>query len=369
MPVFAQEDTAVPGIVITHVPASSQTYIGSPSICILPNGKYVASHDFFGPNSQEATNAKTEIFESADKGQSWKKIAELNQFWSGLFVHKSKLYLMGTRNGEGDCVIRRSADGGHTWTNPVDEKTGLLIPAREGIGYHTSSMPVLDAKGKLWRGMEEVKPGGPWGGFKAFVMSVKENRDLLYAKNWTVSNKLQMDKDLGKGAEWLEGNAVMDPDGNVVDILRVHYGPDTLAAMINISRNGKKAIFNPAAGFITLPGASKKFNIKKDPKLNKYWTLTNAVPEEYRSGYMERTRNTVCLLSSDDLVNWQQHGIILQGKNVAKHGFQYLDWQFDGDDLIAAVRTAYDDDFGGADNQHNANYLIFYRVKDFRSIR
>jgi hypothetical protein len=367
--VFAQNSSTVPGVVITHVPASSKMYIGSPSICILPDGKYVASHDFFGPNSQEATHAKTEIFESADKGQSWKKIAELNQFWSGLFVHKGKLYLMGTRNGEGDCVIRRSADGGHTWTNPADDKTGLLIPAKEGVGYHTSSMPVLNAKGKLWRGMEQVKPGGPWGGFNAFVMSVKKNKNLLYAKNWTLSNKLQMDKSFGKGTEWLEGNAVMDPDGNIVDVLRVHYGPDTIAAVINISKDGKKAGFNPATGFITLPGASKKFNIKKDSNTNKYWTLTNAVPEEYRSGYMERTRNTVYLLSSDDLIHWQQHGIILQGKNVAKHGFQYLDWQFEGDDLITAVRTAYDDEFGGADNQHNANYLIFYRVKDFRSIR
>lgn len=364
--VSAQSPALVPGTVITHVPASTKTYIGSPSICILPDGKYVASHDFFGPNSKMKTQAVTEVFESVDRGASWKKIAELNQFWSGLFMHKGKLYLMGTRNSEGDCIIRQSADGGHTWTNPVDSNSGLLIPAKDSVGYHTSSVPILLAKGKLWRGMEEVKPGGPWGGFKAFVMSVKANKNLLHAKNWTISNKLAMDKNLGKGNTWLEGNAVLDPKGNVVDVLRVNYNADTLAAVIKISDDGKKASFDPATGFVTLPGATKKFNIRKDPVTRKYWTLTNAIPDEYKGGNVERTRNTVSLFSSDDLIHWKNHGIILQGANVAKHGFQYLDWQFDGDDIVAAVRTAYDDETGGADNQHNANYFTFYRIKNFR---
>jgi len=41
----------VPGIVVAYSPASSGKYIGSPSIAIMPNGDYVASHDFFGPKS------------------------------------------------------------------------------------------------------------------------------------------------------------------------------------------------------------------------------------------------------------------------------------------------------------------------------
>ncbi len=356
----------VPGVVITYIAANTKIYIGSPSICILPNGNYVASHDFFGPNSKFKTNAKTEIFESADKGVSWKKIAEMNQFWSGLFLHKGKLYLMGTRNSEGDCVIRRSDDGGHNWTDPVDEKTGLLIAAKDGIGYHTSSVPVITAKGKIWRAMEAVKAGGPWGGFKAFVMSVKRNRNLLVAKNWTISEKLEMDKTLGKGNTWLEGNTVQDTKGNIVNILRVNYAADTIAAMLQVSKKGKQLSFDATNGFITLPGASKKFNIRKDNKTGLYWTLTNAIPDEYKGGNAERTRNTVCLLSSADLIHWKNHEIILQGKNVAKHGFQYLDWQFEGDDIIAAVRTAYDDEAGGADNQHNANYFTFYRITKFR---
>ncbi|GAB3913643.1 hypothetical protein GCM10028803_58060 [Larkinella knui] len=40
----------VPGVIVAHSPASSGLYIGSPSLCMLPNGDYLASHDLFGPN-------------------------------------------------------------------------------------------------------------------------------------------------------------------------------------------------------------------------------------------------------------------------------------------------------------------------------
>ena len=58
--------------------------------------------------------------------------------------------------------------------------------------------------------------------------------------------------------------------------------------------------------------------------------------------------------------------VLLQHPDTAKHGFQYVDWRFDGEDLIAACRTAFDDDQGGAHNFHDANYLTFHRIADFR---
>ena len=64
----------VPGVVIDHSPASSGIYIGSPSLAVLPDGDYVASHDFFGPGS---SNNRTAVFRSRDRGQSWGKLAEL----------------------------------------------------------------------------------------------------------------------------------------------------------------------------------------------------------------------------------------------------------------------------------------------------
>jgi hypothetical protein len=49
-----------------------------------------------------------------------------------------------------------------------------------------------------------------------------------------------------------------------------------------------------------------------------------------------------------------------------KHAFQYVDWQFDGEDLVVASRTAFDDDEGGAHRAHDANFMTFHRVEKFR---
>ena len=51
------DDSKVPGIVVAYSPASSGKYIGSPSLAVLPNGDYVASHDFCGPESNEHKRA------------------------------------------------------------------------------------------------------------------------------------------------------------------------------------------------------------------------------------------------------------------------------------------------------------------------
>lgn len=64
-PVHAQS-SKVPGVVVNHIPAHTGIYIGSPSICILPNGDYVASHDQFGPNSTEHERAVTAVYKSTN---------------------------------------------------------------------------------------------------------------------------------------------------------------------------------------------------------------------------------------------------------------------------------------------------------------
>ncbi|WP_298645867.1 hypothetical protein [uncultured Proteiniphilum sp.] len=58
--------------------------------------------------------------------------------------------------------------------------------------------------------------------------------------------------------------------------------------------------------------------------------------------------------------------IVLAHPDVEKHGFQYIDWQFEGDDIIFLSCTAYDDESGGANNNHDANFLTFHRIEDFR---
>ncbi len=367
---LAVETPVVPGVIIDHSPASSGIYIGSPSLVILPNGDYVASHDEFGPQSTEHRRAVSHIFTSRDRGASWKKISTIDgAFWSTLFTHRGGLYLLGPDKHHGNVLIRRSADGGLTWTTPTNSTTGLLRGDGE---YHCAPMPVIEHAGRLWRAMERRDPPVAWGiNYCAGMFSIPVDADLLNATNWTCSNFLPSDRAWNGGdmGAWLEGNAVVTPAGDLVDVLRVQTkSPDEKAALVRISPDGKIASFDPAKGFVAFPGGAKKFSIRLDPQSKSYWALASIVLDRHRADNPGRIRNTLALTSSSDLVHWTVRCILLYHPDVTKHGFQYVDWQFDGDDMIAACRTAYDDGLGGAHNNHDANFLTFHRWKNFRKL-
>jgi hypothetical protein len=361
----------VPGIVVDYIPASARTYIGSPSICILPNGDYIASHDYFGPGSTEYQQALTAVFRSADKGNSWQKISEINgQFWSNLFVHNGSLHIMGTWKHHGNLIIRKSTDGGFTWTKPSDNRTGLL---REGE-YHTAPMPMVVHDGRIWRAVENAKSNTTaWGiRYGATVFSAPLESDLLNASSWVNTNSLAYDPAYldGKFGGWLEGNAVVTPEGKIVNILRVattEPGRD-LAAIVDISDDGLKASFDPETGFIDFVGGARKFSIRYDEISGHYLTICNMISKGFEDMNAGSVRNTLAIKSSSDLKQWNVHRILLQHPDVKKHGFQYVDWQFDGKDIIYLSRTAYDDEFGGANNYHDANYLTFHRIKNYRKL-
>ncbi|HPC17644.1 MAG TPA: sialidase family protein [Candidatus Hydrogenedentes bacterium] len=361
----------VPGVVINHIPASEQRYVGSPALAVLADGAYVASHDEFGPKSQYHSNAVSHIFRSDDKGLTWRETARIEgAFWSSLFVHRGALYLLGTHREYGNILIRRSDDGGATWTVPRDADSGLIAQGE----YHCAPMPVIEHKGRLWRGMEDAAGGDKWGHrFRALMMSVKTEADLLKAKSWRFSNCLARNPEWLGGAfnAWLEGNAVVTPKGDIVDILRVDITPKMKtehAAIVRVSAKGRKASFDPDKDFIPFPGGSKKFAIRWDPQTKKYWSLVNYIPEKHQAGRPASTRNTLALASSPDLRAWTIQCVLLYHPDVEKHGFQYVDWLFESGDIIAVCRTAFDDGLGGAHNMHDANFLTFHRFKNFRTL-
>lgn len=358
----------VPGIVVNHIPASTKTFIGSPGICILPNGDYLASHDHFGPGSTEHQQALTAVFRSTDRGKTWKKISEIHgQFWSNLFVHNDLLYIMGTYKHHGNFIIRRSTDGGMTWSEPSDSKNGLILEGE----YHTAPMPVIVHNGRLWRAIENARSTTTaWGiRYSAMVISAAIDDDLLDAASWRATESLPHDSAyLGsKFGGWLEGNAVVTPEGKLVDMLRVatsEKGRD-IAAIVEISDDGLHASFDPSAGFFDFAGGARKFSVRYDTKNKRYWTISNMITEEFYDLPAGSVRNTLVLKSSADLRTWSIHKILLRHPDVKKHGFQYVDWLFDGKDIIFLSRTAFDDEYGGANNYHDANYLTFHRIRKY----
>ncbi len=160
--------TQVPGVIISHVPASTGRYIGSPSICILADGTYLATHDEFGPDSDQKTGADTRVFRSSDRGESWEEIALIApQFWSTIFEQNGAVYLIGTAYEYGELQIRKSTDGGFNWTTPEDEKNGLLDEGE----FHCAPQPIVRHNGRIWRAMEDSQAEVGGNGPRAFAFS------------------------------------------------------------------------------------------------------------------------------------------------------------------------------------------------------
>ncbi|MBA7577250.1 hypothetical protein ES708_19097 [subsurface metagenome] len=359
----------VPGTVIAHSPAHTEKYIGSPSIVVLPDGDYIVSHDHFGPGGRRLLYKETLIYRSVDRGKTWTKLATIqNQFWSTLFYFHGDLYLIGTRGGSSDILIRKSSDGGVNWTLPLDDQTGVIAEGH----YHCAPIPVVEHDGRIWRAMEIADPEK--SSAQAVMLSAPVEKDLLKASSWKISRGLGITRHWYNSnmETWIEGNAVVKPNGKMANIMRVQItGEYGLAAIIDVSDDGMTLSFDPQNGFIWLPGGTgKKFTIRFNSISGKYWSITNWIQPRDLKFLKHRDagsiRNSVALVSSNNLIDWTIERVILYHPDPVKHAFQYTDWTYEGDDIIAVIRTSYDDGLGGAPNHHDANFMTFHRVVDFR---
>ncbi len=367
---FTTEPIDIPGNVVNYSSDPVNQYLMSPSLIILPDGTYIANHEYGGPWSSGHAK-ETLIFRSTDQGRSWRQIATVyDQFWSSTFYHNDALYLMGIdgKGGNPSVTIRRSDDGGETWTEALDENSGLL---RQGTneGYHTGPVPIAIHNGRIWRGMEDRADPGEWGyHFRAFVMSAPVDADLLVAANWTATPPMSHDEINWTGTGWLEGNVVVSPAGEMLNILRVSSAIPSLgtvdtAAVMHVSDDGTTASFDPDNDFIDLPGGGVKFVIRYDEESELYWTLSNY----QRHPYAMRNKLTLC--SSPDLRQWTAHETVLYHWDFVFHAWQYVDWRIDGEDIVFVSRTAYPMGHEVLPHgYHDANFFTFHRIENFRDV-
>ncbi len=276
--------SGLPGVPVAYLPATTKSYLGSASVVALSATEYVVTHDVFGPGS---TRDRTYVYGSVDAGKNWSRRAEIvGQWWSGLFLHTTiSLYLMGTSAEYGFCVIRRSTDGGRSWTNPWTPNRGFCW------GWQVSHRPGSGCG--AWRAglaaMEDAQGPGGWGHhFRALMMSAPVDADLLNAAigpsrtgsvaipiGWGASSTARLARrERGRHAGRAFGKRVAGRQPLLAEV----------AAIVGVSQDGKEIAFNPERDFVKFPGGSKKFSIRWNARTKLYVTLTNFVPPEFREG-------------------------------------------------------------------------------------
>jgi len=385
---------------IKYQDPATKTYIGSPSLVRLENGDLLATHDYFGPGcprNHENEEHLLSVYRSRDEGALWENVTHIaGQYWSTLFVHRGAIYLYGVSQQYGSIVIRKSGDGGNTWTHPVDEQNGLLFrggPYRQNPNYHCAPVPILEKDGWLYRAFEDCREAR-WGtGFQSLVLACPAEADLLKAQNWLMSPPLAFDSAWLpphwpplEGPGFLEGNVVEAPNGEIWNILRFHSAPLVDKAIILRVRHQREDAEGSSSFFekrpygearnvlrqefvdiIDFPGGMSKFTIRRDPLTGLYVTLSNNNTDPR----FPQQRNVLSLHTSEDLRHWTHRRTLLEDdqditweESIRLTGFQYADWHFEGADIIYCVRTAY----RGAHNYHDANRLTFHRLRNWRQI-
>ena len=342
----------------------SGKYLCSPSLVRHPDGYLLASMDLFaGSHPQNLTL----IYRSDDDGQTWHYVSELCPcFWGKMFIHNGALYMLACSTEYGDLLIGRSDDGGKTFGMPTVLLRGSCKTPFEGV--HKNPQNVVKYKGRIYETLE----WGAWakGYHGAMVMSCDENDDLLKAENWHFTYPVKYDSNWpgvaeGESVGNIEGTLAVAPDGNLYNIMRYtmdktvpRYGL-VLAYLVNTEDPDAPLTYSHA---IKLDGNDSKFMIKKDPKTGKYYTIICRI-----LSYADAdSRNLLSLMVSDDLNNWSLVcDVIDKSKEDPKcNGFQYVDFEIEGDDIISLIRVG----MNKPNNFHNTNYSVFYRIKNFRDL-
>lgn len=345
--------------------AFSGRYLCSPSFVRLPDGVLVASMDVFAGGHPQNLSL---IFRSEDDGKSWQYACELFPcFWGKLFLYQDELYMLSCSTEYGDLLIGKSIDGGRSFCEPT-----VLLRGSNGkngeTGIHKNPQPVVEFNGRIWNTLE----WGSWGrGYHApMVASAEVGSDLLKRENWLFSEPV-MYTNSWEGAPKgdtpgpLEGCLVISPEGKLYNIMRFQMEKMTpnygIALVYEVDDKHPEAPLRFSRG-MEFPANHVKFEIKYDEKSGYYYTICCRIADS--EGI--RNRNLLSLMKSKDLYKWELVTDVIDRSECdpAKEGYQYVDFEIEGDDILYLCRTS----INQAHNFHDSNYSVFARIKDFRSL-
>ena len=167
----------------------------------------------------------------------------------------------------------------------------------------------------------------------------------------------------------MEGNLLTGPDGKIYNVMRIESQPAAgYAAILELTADGRTYLPVERCGsLLHFPTSVSKFVIRRDGRTGKYVSLTSlkTIPD------FGDQRSILALVWSQDLFNWQIAEILLTDREMMNpvcsayaHSFQYVDFVFDGEDIIMAVREA----AGRTNIWHDGTHIAFYRIARFREL-
>lgn len=342
--------------------AFSGRYLCSPSLVRHPDGFLLAAMDLFAP---EHPQNLTLIFRSDDEGASWHYVSELMPcFWGKLFIHRGELYMLACSTEYGDLLIGKSIDGGRTFGAPV-----TLLRGSNGkngnVGVHKNPQNILQHNGRIYATLE----WGAWAnkqyGHAAMVMSCDADADLLDPASWSFTEPLKFTpfvpelEGLPTKTMTIEGTPVLAPDGRVLNVMRFGKYHNAIAYAVDAADPDAPLSFSHLVDF---PANFSKFMIKRDAQTGWYYSIGTRVYDPA----LPKARNLLSLLRSRDLIHFEVVTDLLdyRDRDVATVGFQYVDFEIEGEDIIFLCRTA----INGAHTYHDSNYSTFHRICNFRSL-
>lgn len=349
--------------------AFSGNYLCSPSLVRHPEGYLLASMDLFAGGAPQNL---TLIFRSDDDGETWHYVSELMPcFWGKMFIHKGELYMLSCSTEYGDLLIGKSTDGGKTFSDPVCLLRGSggrlrnYGEDRRNAGVHKNPQNVVHYKGRIYETLE-WGPGLDNGYcYAAMVMSADENADLLDPESWSFTEPTRFDPGFApefahipENVHILEGTLAVNHEGELINIMRIHGDlGKMLAYRVDVENPDAPLEYYDSVDIWAYPS---KFMVKYDDVSEKYYTIACGI----RNGKIEHARYLLSLFSSKNLKTWELEREIYDysDEDPQRVGFQYVDFEFDGDDIIFLCRTA----MNKAANFHDSNYSTFDRIKNFR---
>ena len=286
---------------------------------------------------------------------------------ASMFLVEEKIYIVGflkdAKTWSGGMWIGQITDDGDSKTTETvklfklwDDVSAIFEPlVADGVLY----LPLDTTVASISVG-QDLTVAGNW--------KRTQDSETLVSRSWFQNLTGESLNELGT-AECLEGNIVRGKDGTIYVIYRIESHPyGNYAVMLEVSEDRTQLkLLSDNGSLIRLPTTISRFVIKYDESIQKYICISNW----YLTKNACRARNVLGISISDDLVVWTQIDTLLVEREMIntecscwKTAFQYADWDFDGEDLVLAVRET----VGYSNTFHDGKYFTFYRISDYRSL-